>query len=65
MPFFQRPGVQSSEFKVGMALLVWLGVDASQKWVSLLNALIIAAPGLFYIVSRGLAKTEPRGGGGA
>lgn len=59
--FFSRPGVQSSEFKVGLALLAWLGVNADQHWVSMLNGLIVAAPGIAFIISRGLAKVEPRG----
>ena len=65
--FLARPGVQSSEFKVLLVLCGWLGVNADQHWVSMLNALIIAgAPALTYALSRGFAKYEPRGpaGGG-
>lgn len=60
--FLARPGVQSSEFKVLAALTAWLGLDASQRWVSLVQALLISAPGIAYALSRGLAKTEQRSG---
>jgi hypothetical protein len=64
--FLARPGVQSSEFKVLVALCAWLGVNADQHWVSMINALIIAgAPAVTYAVSRGLAKNEQRPPGGA
>lgn len=59
--FLSRPGVQSSEFKVTVAILTWLGVNADQHWTSLITSLIVALPGLVYVVSRGLAKTEVRG----
>lgn len=58
--FLSRPGVQASEFKVALALLAWLGVNADQHWVSAVHGLIIAAPGIAYIISRGFAKTEQR-----
>lgn len=58
--FLQRPGVQSSEFKVLAAVTAWLGANADQHFVSILQALVLAAPGIVYAVSRGLAKTEVR-----
>lgn len=59
--FFARPGVQSSEFKVAVAIATWLGVNADQHWVSVIQSLIVAASGIAYIISRGFAKVEPRG----
>lgn len=62
--FLSRPGVQSSEFKVLVALCGWLGLNAGEHWVSMINAAIIAGvPAVGYALSRGLAKTESRGGG--
>lgn len=58
--FFARPGVQSSEFKVLAAVTAWLGVNTSTHTVTLLQAVVIAAPGIVYALSRGLAKTENR-----
>lgn len=65
--FLSRPGVQTSEFKVLVALCGWLGLNAGEHWVSTVNALVIAgAPAITYALSRGLAKTETRdtSGGG-
>ena len=60
--FLARPGVQSSEFKVLVAVCAWLGINADQHFVSMINAVIIAAaPGITYAISRGLAKYETRG----
>lgn len=58
--FLARPGVQSSEFKVLAAVTAWLGLNADQHWTSLVQALVISAPGVAYAISRGLAKTEQR-----
>ena len=58
--FLSRPGVQSSEFKIAVAIAAWLGVNQNQHVTSMLNALIIALPGIVYIISRGFAKTETR-----
>ena len=58
--FLSRPGVQSSEFKVLVALTGWLGLNAGEHWLSFLQALVIAAPGIAYALSRGLAKVESR-----
>lgn len=58
--FLARPGVQSSEFKVLAAVTTWLGVNSSTHTVSILQSLIIAAPGIVYAIARGLAKTETR-----
>lgn len=60
--FLQRPGVQASEFKVLVACGTWLGLNAGEHWTSLGQALVVAAPGLVYALSRGLAKTETRTG---
>lgn len=58
--FLSRPGVQASEFKIALAITAWLGINADQHYVSFLHALIVAAPGIAYILSRGLAKQEVR-----
>lgn len=58
------PGTRSSEFRIAVLIATLLGVNANQHWVSLLYAAVMAAPGLAYIVSRGLAKNEPRGPAG-
>jgi hypothetical protein len=58
--FLARPGVQSSEFKVLVAVTGWLGLNADQHWTSLIQALVISAPGIAYALARGLAKTEQR-----
>ena len=55
------PGILSSEFRVAVLIATLLGVNADQHWVSAIYALVVAAPGIAYIVSRGLAKVEPRG----
>lgn len=60
--FLSRPGVQSSEFKVLAALTAWLGVNSSTHTVTFLQGLVIAAPGIVYAISRGLAKQETRAG---
>lgn len=62
--FLSRPGVQSSEFKILVALCAFLGVNADQHWLSTINAVIVAGvPAVSYALSRGLAKTETRGTG--
>ena len=58
--FLARPGVQTSEFKVLAAVTAWLGLNADQHWTSLLQAVVVATPGIVYALSRGLAKTEQR-----
>ena len=66
--FFSRPCVQAYEFKVLLAATAWLGLNADQHWVSLLQAVVAATPALAYALSRGLAKQEVRNqgsGGGA
>lgn len=55
------PGILSSEFRVAVLIATLLGVNSDQHWISAIYALIVASPGLAYIVSRGLAKVEPRG----
>lgn len=59
-----RPGFRTSEFIV--ALLTVLGnlVNASQAWVSWRDAVTASVAAAAYIISRGLAKYEPRGTGG-
>lgn len=54
------PGIQTSEFRLAVLIATLLGVNADQHWVSAIYALIMAAPGVAYIISRGLAKTESR-----
>lgn len=60
--FLNRPGVQSSEFKVLVAVTAWLGVNTSTHTTSFLQSIVIAAPGAIYAIARGLAKYETRGG---
>lgn len=54
------PGILSSEFRVAVLIATLLGVNSDQHWIGAIYALIVASPGLAYIISRGLAKVEPR-----
>ena len=63
--FLARPGVQTSEFKILVAVTAWLGVNTSTHTVTFIQSLVIAAPGIVYAIARGLAKTETSSGGTA
>lgn len=58
--FLARPGVQASEFKVLLAAAGWLGLNADQHWLSVVQSVLVALPAFVFAVSRGLAKTEIR-----
>lgn len=55
-----RPGFQSSEWFVALVTAVLNLANASQGWVSWKDALLPTAAAAAYVVSRGLAKYEPR-----
>lgn len=57
----KRPGFQTSEWAVALVTAVLNIVNNSQGWVSWKDALLPTAAAVAYIVSRGLAKYEPRG----
>jgi len=60
-----RPGFKTSEFLVAVLTLVGSIVSAAEDYISDPTAVKLSVAGaLSYIVSRGLAKTEPRGPGG-
>ena len=55
-----RPGFQSSEWYVATLTAVLNLVNASTGWVTWRQALVPSLAAIAYIVSRGLAKYEPR-----
>jgi hypothetical protein len=55
-----RPGFRTSEWFVLVATAVLNIANSSQNWVSWRDALLPTITAAGYIVSRGLAKTEPR-----
>ena len=59
------PGLRSSEFKVALLSAVLNLLNSSQHWTSWRNAATATAAAVAYVLSRGLAKTEPRGAGGS
>lgn len=59
------PGTKSSEFLVTILTLVGAIVSAAQGYITSGEATKYGVAGaIFYIISRGLAKTEQRGSGG-
>lgn len=61
-----RPGYRTSEFAVALLNLLGCIVAAGQGYIAGGTATRLGAAGaLAYIVSRGLAKYEERGGNGA
>jgi hypothetical protein len=56
------PGMQSSEFAVTVITAVLDLLNNSQGWVTFHQALIPNLAALAYVLSRGFAKTEIRGG---
>ena len=56
-----RPGFRSSEWLVALLTAVLNLVNDSAGWVSWRQALLPTAAAAAYVISRGLAKYEPRG----
>lgn len=56
-----RPGFATSEWAVALVTAVLNLVNDSQGWVSWRQALLPTAAAIGYVLSRGLAKYEPRG----
>lgn len=56
-----RPGFQTSEWYVALITAVLNLLNSSQNWVSWKEAIIPSIAAVAYVVSRGLAKYEPRG----
>lgn len=57
----KRPGFQSSEWAVALVTAILNIANASQGWVSWRDALLPTLAAVGYVLSRGLAKYEPRG----
>lgn len=60
-----RPGFQSSEWWVAFVTAALNLANSSQGWVTWKQALVPSLAAVAYVLSRGLAKYEPRGPGGA
>jgi len=61
----RRPGFHTSEFVVTVLTVLGALLSALQGYVSDPTAVKLSVGGaVAYILSRGLAKTEPRGPGG-
>lgn len=58
----KRPGFQTSEFIVGLLTFLGLLGNAAAEWTSTQHAAVYSVPALVFILSRGLAKYEQRGG---
>jgi hypothetical protein len=56
----KRPGFQTSEWGVALLTGALNLVNNSQHWTSWRGALLPTLAAVAYIVSRGLAKYEPR-----
>lgn len=56
-----RPGFKTSEWAVAALTVVWYIVNAAADYYSTAGAVELSLPAVAYIVSRGLAKYEPRG----
>ncbi len=54
------PGLRSSEFKVALLTAIGVLANSSAHWTSWRNAATATAAAVAYVISRGLAKTEPR-----
>lgn len=62
---FARPGFHTSEFLVALLTVAGNLVNASQHWVSWRDAATATLAAVAYVISRGLAKTEPRSDSGS
>lgn len=60
MKLLARPGFRSSEWAVALVTATLNLVNDSTGWVSWKQALLPTAAAVAYVVSRGLAKYEPR-----
>ena len=60
-----RPGFHTSEWAVALVTAVLNLANSSQGWVTWQQAIPPTVAAVAYVVSRGLAKYEPRGTGGA
>lgn len=56
----RRPGFHTSEWIVAVVTALGTLANASQHWVTWQQSLPAIAAAIAYIVSRGLAKNEPR-----
>ena len=54
------PGLRTSEFKIAVLAALANIANANQHWTSWRQALLPTLAAIGYILSRGLAKTEPR-----
>lgn len=59
-----RPGLQSSEWYVAFVTAALNLANSSAGWVTPHQAIAPTVAAVAYVVSRGLAKYEPRGGSG-
>lgn len=59
-----RPGFRSSEWAVALVTAALNLANSAQGWVTWKQAALASAGAVAYVISRGLAKTEPRGPGG-
>lgn len=55
-----RPGFRTSEWAVALVTAVLNILNSSQNWVKWQDAILPTAAAAAYVISRGLAKTEPR-----
>lgn len=60
MKVLSRPGFQSSEWMVALVTAALNLVNDSTGWVTWRQALLPTLAAAAYVVSRGLAKYEPR-----
>ncbi len=59
-----RPGFHTSEWAVALVTAALNLANASAGWVSWRQALLPTLAAVGYVISRGLAKYEPRGPAG-
>lgn len=60
-----RPGFKSSEWMVALITAVLNIANSAGNWITLKQAIVASLPAIGYVISRGLAKTEPRGTSGS
>lgn len=60
-----RPGFRTSEFLVALVTFLGFCLNAAADWTSTMHASLYSLPALVFIISRGLAKYEQRGGDGS
>ena len=59
----KRPGFHTSEFVAVILTVAWYLLNAWQDYTTTTGAVKLSAPAIAFIISRGLAKYETRGGG--